>query len=81
VFLYTKKNFILLEKKTKKNKSKIIYYDKHTRGYCRLKNVFKFSYKFVSIPVNGLIIETPGNSLRLLCDGFRWNLYKLDNQK
>jgi hypothetical protein len=42
-----------------------------------VKNVFKFSYKLVSIPVNGFMIDTPGNSLRLLCDGFRWNLYRL----
>ena len=45
-----------------------------------MKNVFKFSYKFVSMPVNGLIMETPGNSFRLLCAGFRWNLYKLNRK-
>lgn len=33
------------------------------------------------MPVNGFIIDTPGNSLRLLCDGFRWNLYKLNKIK
>jgi hypothetical protein len=46
----------------------------HTRGYFILKNVFKFSYKFESIHVNGLIIEIPGNSLRLFGDVLRWNL-------
>lgn len=32
------------------------------------------------MPVNGLMMEIPGNSFRLLCAGFRWNLYKLNKQ-
>ncbi len=35
----------------------------HTRGYFILKKLLRFSYKFPSRQVNGLMIDIPGNSL------------------
>jgi len=63
--------YVLVNKKViHTKKQKIIFlneikFSKHTRGYFILKNDVKFSYKFASIQVNGLIIDIPGNSFKL----------------
>lgn len=65
--------YILVNKKVIHTKNKrylfVCFYlneiSLHTRGYFILKKLLRFSYKFASIHVNGLIIEIPGNSFKL----------------